>query len=69
MIANSPGNTFHELQLGITVNNDLDIPIALRKGVRLCTQHSIYNFVSYDGLSPKYQAFVANLSNVKIPEY
>ena len=28
-------------------NDDLNRPIALRKGVRSCTSHPIYNFVSY----------------------
>ena len=28
-------------------NDDLNCPIALRKGVRSCTSHPIYNFVSY----------------------
>ena len=27
------------------VDNDLDIPIALRKGVRICTKHPISNFL------------------------
>ncbi|KAL5851107.1 hypothetical protein ACOSQ3_006225 [Xanthoceras sorbifolium] len=47
--------------------NDLDIPIALRKGVRSCTQHSIYNFLSYKGLSPTYKAFVSNLQQIQVP--
>ena len=41
--------------------------IALRKGVRSCTQHPISNFISYDRLSSKYHAFVTNLSNIEIP--
>lgn len=36
--------------------------------MRACTQHPIYKFVSYDGLSPKYRAFVTNLSHVEIPQ-
>ncbi|KAL5840222.1 hypothetical protein ACOSQ4_012830 [Xanthoceras sorbifolium] len=47
--------------------NDLDIPIALRKGVRSCTQHSIYNFLSYKGLSLTYKAFVSNLQQIQVP--
>ena len=43
------------------------MPIALRKGVRSCTQHPISNFISYDRLSSKYHAFVTNLSNIEIP--
>ena len=48
--------------------DDLDIPIALRKGVKSCTQHPIPNFISYDRLSPRYYAFVTNMSNVEIPK-
>ena len=45
----------------------LDCPIALRKGRRSCTSHPIYNFVSYKGLSPSFQTFVANLNKVQVP--
>lgn len=52
---NSLDNTFHEIQTDIIAIDDLNVPITLKKGVRACTQHPIYyNFVSYDGLSPKY---------------
>ena len=36
--------------------------------MRACTQHPIYSFVSYDGLSPRYQASDNNLSHVEIPQ-
>ncbi|KAF7807385.1 putative protein phosphatase 2C 39 [Senna tora] len=39
----------------------LSPPIAKRKGVRTCTLHPISQFVSYEKLSPKFQAFVSNL--------
>jgi hypothetical protein len=48
--------------------NDLDVPIALRKGTRSCTKHPISNFVSYDSLSPSYRAFVLSVSSVSIPQ-
>ena len=48
-------------------NDDSDIPIAVRKGVRSCTKHPIYTFVSYEGLSPKFKSFVANLDNIQVP--
>lgn len=44
-----------------------EIPIALRKGVRSCTSHPISRFVSYEGLSPSYHAFVSALDNVQVP--
>ena len=36
---------------------DLDIPIALRRGKRSCTDHSISNFISYDHLNPTFRQF------------
>ena len=48
--------------------DELQLPIALRKGVRSCTQHSIGNYVSYSRLSPKYRAFVANLDRIMVPK-
>lgn len=38
--------------------NDLDLPIAIRKGKRACTSHSITNYVSYAHLSPSSDSFV-----------
>ncbi|RVX21434.1 Retrovirus-related Pol polyprotein from transposon RE1 [Vitis vinifera] len=49
------------------VSNDLDFPIALRKGVRSCTKHPIQNFVSYNELSPSYRAFAMKITEVKVP--
>ncbi|RVW30881.1 Retrovirus-related Pol polyprotein from transposon TNT 1-94 [Vitis vinifera] len=62
----SPSNSIQETKVYDTPN-DLYMPIALRKGVRSCTQHPISNFISYDRLSSKYHAFVTNLSNIEIP--
>ncbi|RVW23088.1 hypothetical protein CK203_099976 [Vitis vinifera] len=41
-----PGNTIYDLDSSNDLD-DLDQPIALRKGVRSCTQHLISNHVSY----------------------
>ena len=35
-----------------TYDPSIDLPIALRKGTRSCTKHSICNYVSYENLSP-----------------
>ncbi|RVX10668.1 Retrovirus-related Pol polyprotein from transposon TNT 1-94 [Vitis vinifera] len=54
----------------VTPNNDfddLDQPIALRKGVRSCTQHPINNHVSYGKLSQNFQAFITSLEDDRIP--
>lgn len=48
--------------------DDIDQPIALRKGKRVCTQHQISNFVSYGRLSSNYKTFVTNLTEVQIPK-
>ena len=47
--------------------DELDVPIALRKGVRTCTQHPMSYFVSYDHLSPSLLAQTTNLAGVDIP--
>ncbi|KAL0561776.1 hypothetical protein IC582_002217 [Cucumis melo] len=44
----------------------LDIPIALRKGTRSCTKHPIYNYVSYDNISPQFRVFTASLDSTII---
>ena len=49
-------------------DEDLHWPIALRKGVRSCTQHPIQNYISYKGLSPKFSGFVSNLNKVQVPD-
>ena len=51
------GNTSSEFVHNELSNNDLDRPIALRKGVISCTKYPIYNFVSYKGLSPSFLGF------------
>lgn len=55
--------------LGIQKSSkNLDVPIALRKGVHSCTLHPISNFVSCDKLSILHSMFIANLSNIAIPK-
>lgn len=49
-------------------SSDLDAPIALRKGKRSCTSHSISNFVNYNDLSPEHCAFVTHLESYSIPK-
>lgn len=48
-------------------HNDLNQPIAHKKGVRSCTQHPLSNFVSYHSLSPTFRAFSVALAAVVIP--
>ncbi|KAK3024584.1 hypothetical protein RJ639_044326 [Escallonia herrerae] len=51
----------------LTEDVDLDLPIALSKGIRTCTQHPISKFVSYEKLSPTFRAFTILLSKTEIP--
>ena len=46
---------------------DIHLPIAIRKGVRACTQHPITKIVSHDRLSTKFSAFTTTLTNIEIP--
>ena len=39
----------------------------MRKGIRTCTDHPINRFVSYEGLSPSYHAFVSSLDRIQVP--
>ncbi|RVW21058.1 Retrovirus-related Pol polyprotein from transposon TNT 1-94 [Vitis vinifera] len=61
-----PGNTIYDLNSSNDLD-DLDRPIALRKGVRSCTQHPISNHVSYGKLSQNFQAFITSLEDDRIP--
>ena len=42
--------------------SDLNFPIALRKGVRSCASHPIFDFVSLHRLSPSFHVFTSHLS-------
>ena len=62
----SPGNIDNSFSLE---SDDLDVPIAVRKGVRSCTQHPISNFVSYSHSSPTYRSFLSNIASVFVPNH
>lgn len=49
-------------------NNDLELPIAMRKGVRSCTKHPISNFLTCTKLSSSFKAFTAKIDDVKVPK-
>uniref|UniRef100_A0A2N9EWV2 Integrase catalytic domain-containing protein n=1 Tax=Fagus sylvatica TaxID=28930 RepID=A0A2N9EWV2_FAGSY len=44
-----------------------DLPIALRKGKRTCTQHPIAHFLSYNHVSPCLHSFACTMSSISIP--
>ena len=53
-----PGNQQEDmLQQQNDLDLDLDMPIAVRKGIRSCTNYPISNYLSYSNLSSSYQAF------------
>ncbi|WVZ07939.1 hypothetical protein V8G54_021285 [Vigna mungo] len=50
--------------------NEIDLPIAIRKGTRNCTKKPLYplsNYVSYDKLLANHKSFIVNLNSVVIP--
>jgi len=51
--------------------NDLDLPIAVRKGTRTCTKYHLYplsHFVSYERLSPSHINFLSHQNIIAIPK-
>ena len=61
----SPGNSKSD---SISADSPIDDrPIALRKGKRVCTDHPIYNFVSYERLSPTHRAFISKINKAQVP--
>jgi len=48
------------------IHTDLDLPIAVRKGIRSCTQYLVANFISYHRLSPKHKRFLSSLDSIVI---
>ena len=52
-----------------STSDDSSLPIALRKGIRSTRNpHPIYNFLSYNRLSPSYFSFVSAVSPITIPK-
>ena len=47
--------------------SDLDVPIALRKGTRCCTNHPIAKYLSYQKLFNNHKASISNISNLHVP--
>jgi len=52
------------------VDQNLDLPIALRKGTRTCTKQPLYplsNFLSFENFSPTHKTFLTNLNSTPTP--
>ena len=47
---------------------DLDLPIAIRKGVQTCTKHPLSNYLSYHYLSQSHKSFLTSLDAIVIPK-
>ncbi|RVW70011.1 Retrovirus-related Pol polyprotein from transposon RE2 [Vitis vinifera] len=50
------------------VDTNLDIPIAIKKGVRNCTEHPLSNFLSYHKMNNNHKTFATNLSSNLVPK-
>ena len=51
--------------------SDLNLPIAVKKGARICTQHPLCplsHFVSYERLSSSHRNFLTSLNTIAIPK-
>lgn len=48
--------------------SELDLPIALRKGTRSCTQHPISASISYTGISPTYSVSLSTMDAYSLPK-
>lgn len=44
--------------------SDLDVPIAIRKGIRTCTKYSITNYISYAKLSISHKALTTRVDKL-----
>lgn len=64
---NEPTNVTVPIESSVQKPYDLDIPIALRKEKRSCTNYPIANYLSYDRLSPKHKAYTSKVSNLFVP--
>ncbi|KAG6492095.1 hypothetical protein ZIOFF_047045 [Zingiber officinale] len=47
--------------------DNLDLPIAFRKGTRTCTKHPIARYITHDHLSESHKAFTINISKLVVP--
>ena len=65
---NTSGNlSITTSSLPINEFSDLNVPIAIRKGVRTCTKHPIAKYLSYQRLSEKHRIFTCNISHLVVP--
>lgn len=68
MVRNDPSLQIETIETSI---DDSDIPIAIRKGTRECTNRPLYpicHYMSLKNLSPIYKKFIVSLNNISIPK-
>jgi len=46
----------------------LDLPIAIRKGVRTCTKHPISIYLTYSKLSSDFRVFITKVDEIQVPK-
>lgn len=46
---------------------DLDVPIALLKGIRTCTKHPCADYVTFEKLSDQYRESTEKIDSITIP--
>jgi len=63
----TPGNSNPVVLNSSPSTSDLDVSIALRKGIRTCTKHPIAKYVSYHRLSKSHNVFTSKISQLFIP--
>ena len=65
-------NEVHNYIAPLDSHDDVDInvelPIAIRKGTRKCSQQPLYNFVSFEKFSPSHKAFLTQIKSIPIPQ-
>ena len=47
--------------------DDLDLLTVVRKRVRACAKHPIYNYLTYSQLSGSYRAFISKVNEIQVP--
>ena len=65
------GNEVHKYFAPLDSHDDVDnvdFPIAIRKGTRKCSQQPLYNFVSFEKFSPSHEAFLTQIDFISIPQ-
>ena len=64
----SQGNQFER---SLSILDDLNVPIAIRKNSRTCTKFALYpmsKYVPYKNLSSLFLSFTSQLSSVDVPK-